>query len=309
MRCRPLSAHAEHVADVVANEPQDGFRSCRYSAQDGLRLYYRDYGTDNGKAPVLCLPGLTRNSADFHVLATRLAPQRRVICPDLRGRGRSAYDPNSENYTAHTYVLDLIHLLTVTGCHHVVVLGTSLGGLLAMGLGAFNPTAIAGVILNDIGPELNPVGVTRIRGYAGKDPGAMTLDEAVTRLRTLFSAAMPDLTEAQWIDEVKRSYREDDDGRYVLDYDPAISQAAGKEADQGLDLWPFFRALRHIPALSIRGALSDILSAETVTDMVAAKPDLQCATVANRGHTPMLDEPECLAAIDQFLDRHGDHDH
>lgn len=278
------------------------YRERTFTAQDGLQLYYRDYGADrDGLAPVVCLPGLTRNSVDFHVLALRLSRTRRVICPDLRGRGRSDYDPDYRNYAPHTYVLDLIHLLTVTGCHHVVIIGTSLGGLLAMGMGAINPTVLAGVALNDIGPEIDPAGLDRIRSYADKDPGAMTLDEAVARIQTLFRPALPDLTQEQWVAEAKRSFRRDGDGRYVIDYDPDIGRAAGEQADQQVDIWPYFRSLRHIPTLSIRGGLSDILNAATVERMAAEKPDLMRAVVPNRGHVPLLDEPECTTAIDAFL--------
>jgi pimeloyl-ACP methyl ester carboxylesterase len=160
-------------------------------------------------------------------------------------------------------------------------------------------SALAGVVLNDIGPELDPRGLARIAGYAGDDPGPMSEEEAVARNRMLFSAALPNLTDEEWLAETRRGYRRYDDGSYGLDYDPAIGQVGGGEVP---DLWPYFRALRRIPTLAIRGALSDILSERTFERMAEEKPDLVRATVPNRGHVPMLDEPECLAALDAFLE-------
>jgi len=278
------------------------YREARFSAQDGLQLYYRHYGDEQSTLPpVLCLAGLTRNSSDFHDLALRLSARRRVISLDLRGRGQSAYDPNPDNYVPQTYVLDVIHLLTVTACHRVIILGTSLGGLLAMALGAVHPTALAGVILNDIGPEIDTRGLARIRGYAGGDPGPMTLEQATDHIRMLFGAALSDLSEAEWQDEARRSFRRDAQSLYRIDYDPAIARSADSQSREPMHLWPYFRALRHIPTLAIRGALSDILSAETFERMAEAKPDLIRISVPNRGHVPLLDERECTTAIDSFL--------
>lgn len=281
------------------------YQEHRFRAQDDLELYYRDYGDPIATAtPVLCLPGLTRNSIDFHELALHMSASRRVLCPDLRGRGKSAYDPNPDNYAPPVLVSDIGHLLTVTGCHRVIVIGTSLGGLLAMGLGAARPTALAGVILNDIGPEVDLSGVKRINGYAGKTPPAMTLDQAIAHMKLLFGAAFPDFNEEQWRDEALRGYRRRDDGMLVQDYDPAIAKAATDHDDAPVDFWPFFGSLAHVPVLAIRGALSDILSVETFARMAREKPDLIQLTLPNRGHAPQLVEPPCIAAIDEFLEAH-----
>src|SRR5262249_34199486 len=138
--------------------------------QDGLRLYFRDYGDPaSERTPVLCLTGLTRNSADFHEVALRVAGERRVLAPDYRGRGRSAYDPDWRNYEPRIYVNDAAHLLAATGVERAVVIGTSLGGLLAMGLSVLRPTMVAGIVLNDIGPGLVGSGLARIMDYVGKD--------------------------------------------------------------------------------------------------------------------------------------------
>ncbi|MBT4491479.1 MAG: alpha/beta hydrolase [Rhodospirillaceae bacterium] len=279
----------------------------RFRAQDGLELYYRDYGDRlAATVPVLCLAGLTRNTADFHDLALHLCGERRVISMDLRGRGRSAYDPNPDNYAPPTYMSDIGHLLTVTGCHKVIVIGTSLGGLLAMALGAVRATALAGVVINDIGPEIDPKGVARISGYAGKSPEAMTLEQAGEHTRQLFGPAFPDYDQAQWQAEAQRGLRLRDDGLLVQDYDPAIARNAADQGDNPMGFWPYFNSLAHIPTLAIRGELSDILSTETFAAMAAAKPDLLQIICPNRGHAPDLSEPECLTAIDSFLKAHGD---
>jgi pimeloyl-ACP methyl ester carboxylesterase len=282
--------------------PLSAFRECRFHAQDNLGLYYRDYGDALSDClPVICLPGLTRNSGDFHDLASRLAPQRRVICPDLRGRGKSDYDPHPDNYRPETYVLDLMHLLTVAGCHRAIFIGTSLGGILSMAMATVNPTAVAGVVLNDIGPEIDPRGLARIAGYVGDNLGPFSLDEATEWLMTNYGSAFPDFGEPEWRAEALRTFIPKDDGRYVQNYDPAISQVTRHQAKETPDLWPYFRALAHMPVLVLRGALSDILSPTTVEKMKHDKPDLRQATIPLRGHTPLLDESECTAAIDDFV--------
>ena len=282
----------------------------RFRAQDGLELYYRDYGDRLADTtPVLCLAGLTRNAVDFHELALHLCPKRRVVAFDLRGRGQSAHDPNPNNYTPPTYLSDIGHLLTVSGCHRVIVIGTSLGGLLAMALGAVRATALAGVVLNDIGPEIDPTGVARISAYAGKTPAAMTLDQAGEHMRNLFGQAFPDYTDEQWREEAERGMRQRQDGLWVQDYDPALAHNAVEQEGNGAGFWPYFNSLAHVPVLAIRGELSDILSPDTFAAMAKKKPDLIQLTCPNRGHAPDLSEPECIDAIDEFLDAHGNGGH
>ena len=143
------------------------FEEKYFRSRDGLRLYYRDYPGDSSTAPVLCLHGLTRNSRDFERLALRIAPTRRVITPDIRGRGRSQHDPNWLNYHPGVYVDDVVDAAARGFLERVVVIGTSLGGLIAMLMAAMRPQSLAGVVLNDVGPELDPVGVARIQSYVG----------------------------------------------------------------------------------------------------------------------------------------------
>ncbi len=272
----------------------------RYLSQDGLLLYYREYGDVTSPCtPILCLAGVTRNSADFHDLARHLSPHHRVLALDLRGRGQSEYDPDPSHYRPTTYLSDIAHLLTAANCNHVIVIGTSLGGMLAMAMGATKPTALKGVILNDIGPEIDNVGLDRIRGYLGKASTPSTMEEAAENMKAIYGAAFPDLGFDSWLAQAKNSYTIDPNGKLILSYDADIASNAGDVSD--LDLWPFFNALLHIPLLALRGELSDILNAKTLQNMQAANPNMTAVTIENRGHAPLLDEPDSLAAIDAFI--------
>jgi pimeloyl-ACP methyl ester carboxylesterase len=279
------------------------FREVYYASGDGLRLYARIYG-QAGEAPaVLCLPGLTRSSRDFEVLAPHLARRYRVICPDLRGRGYSDRDPSCRNYQPATYLADILELLRTLPVARVTIIGTSLGGLLAMMLAASRRDMVAGIVLNDIGPEVDPAGLARIRGYAGQLPPVRTWAEAVAQLQSVYSHAWPGLDDATWLRLARRSYRENANGNPVLDCDPGVGNALRSAPAQPADLWPLWAAVGPVPALAIRGELSDILSPATFERMQREKADLVRQTVARRGHVPLLDEPDCLPAIDAFLAR------
>ena len=273
-----------------------------YASADGLRLYYRDYPADAaGRLPVLCMPGLTRNCRDFESTALRLQRTRRVLTPDLRGRGRSQPDPNWRNYHPGTYLADLTLLLADAGVPRVVLLGTSLGGILSMLMAATAPHVPAAVILNDIGPEVDPAGAQRISSYVGRHAPVRDWAGAAAQMRAMYQVAMPDAEESDWMAFARRSYTEVD-GVPQLDVDPGIGEAVrAAPAGAAPDLWPVYASLRPLPALAIRGELSDVLSQATFDRMAREKPDLRRVTVARRGHPPLLDEPECIAAIDAFL--------
>jgi pimeloyl-ACP methyl ester carboxylesterase len=301
----PENTDARATAAVSVGGPiaLDG-RAHRWLSKDGLSLCSRIYDSaGSAAAPVLCLPGLTRNSKDFEDLALHLSRRYRVICPDLRGRGLSEPDPVWQNYHPSTYLADLAGLVDGLGLQRLVVIGTSLGGLLAMLLPAFLPGVIAGIALNDIGPEIDPVGVARIKSYAGKLPPVRSWNEAVAQLQVMFGAAWPGLSDDTWARLARRSYREDATGAPMLECDPKVGEALRAAPAAAGDLWPVWAQLHAVPALAIRGAFSDILSVATFERMQREKPDLVAVTVANRGHVPLLDEPECLAAIDAFLAR------
>lgn len=276
------------------------FRERRVTTSDGLGLYWRDWGDDAAPATsLLCLTGLTRNSKDFDDLAARLSPERRVVCLDYRGRGRSDYDPDWRNYDPRVYLQDIRHLLAVAGLHRVVVVGTSLGGALAMALGALVPGSLAGVVINDIGPALSGHGLTRIIDYIGTDRPQPDWPSAAAHLRAMF----PNLslkTEERWLTMARNTFREGADGLLHFDWDVRLAENL-KRSREPLDLWPFFHSLRHIPALAVRGGASDVLSEDTFGRMRAEKPDLRQAVVPGCGHCPTLDEHEVVEALDAFL--------
>jgi len=275
-----------------------------WTGHDGLRLYTRVYESDAPEpATVLCLHGLTRNSRDFEDLAPHLQRRYRVIVPDLRGRGFSARDPNPQNYQPAIYVQDILALLDTLGAAQVTVIGTSLGGLLAMMLGVGYRARIAGIVLNDIGPEADPVGIERIKGYAGRLPPPKDWSDAIAQTQGMFGDAWPNLSAERWATIVRRGFREDASGALQVDADPMIGEMLRATPAATATLWPFWKGLRGIPMLAIRGERSDILSTATFARMKAENPDLMQLEVAQRGHVPLLDEPECLAAIDAFLAR------
>ena len=273
-----------------------------FDSHDGLRLFSRVYAAPCASAPVvLCLHGLTRNSRDFEELATHLSARCRVIVPDIRGRGFSARDPDANNYQIPIYLGDTLLLLAGLGAQRVTVIGTSMGGLMAMVLAVMQPQLVARIVLNDIGPEVDPAGLERIRSYAGKDAPVRSWGEAIAQVRNTYATVWPDLSEERWEKIARLSYRIGAQGVPEVDADLRIGDLARKSRNFAPDLWPLWGALAKVPMLAIRGAQSDILSAATLARMQREKPDLEVLTVANRGHPPLLDEPECRAAIDRFI--------
>jgi len=274
-----------------------------FNSTDGLRLYYRDFGSERPGTPIVCLPGLTRNSRDFEDLANYLSDRRRVITPDFRGRGFSQHDPVWQNYHPATYVQDTWTLLDTLDIEQVIVVGTSLGALCAMAMSAQHPERIAGVVMNDIGPEINPAGIKRVQEYAGRVPPVRSWEEAADQARQLYGEWLPGLTDADWQKMAWRGYRENAEGIPELDIDRNIGEAVRRIGPQKGDPWALFDSLKDTPVLLLWGVMSDILTKDIVDKMKARKPDLEVAAIPNRGHAPLLDEPESLAAIDNFLQR------
>jgi pimeloyl-ACP methyl ester carboxylesterase len=273
-----------------------------WSSRDGLRLHYRDYTGREDRPPVICLPGLTRNARDFEGLATRLAGEWRVLCPELRGRGDSAYARDSASYNPMQYAEDLTALLEETGIGRFVAIGTSLGGLLTMLLAYTGPQRIAAALLNDIGPDIEEAGLARIRGYVGQGRSFSTWMHAARAIEESQRIAYPDYRIDDWLAMAKRLMVLSDNGRIVFDYDMKIAQPfAEGGAVPGVDMWPALDALGGRPLLFIRGELSDVLSAATLDAMLKRLPGAEAVTVARVGHAPTLDEPEVQAAIDRLL--------
>ena len=279
------------------------YREHRYLAEDGLSLYYRDYGDPRSTAvPVLCLPGLTRNSRDFHRVASRLAKERRVICPDYRGRGRSDYDSNPANYDPKVHINDVRHLLTVAGLHRVVIIGTSFGGFLTMGLALAAPSAITAVVLNDVGPQVSDSGLARILNYVGRDHPLPNWASAAAEMKRMF----PNLsyqTDEEWLAGARGTWREGDDGMLHFDWDVRLAETIAK-ARHEFEPWALFRALCGVPVLAFRGGKSDVLSSDVLKQMQREHPALTAVTIPGVGHPLSLSEPQALEALNEFLDRH-----
>ena len=275
-----------------------------FESHDGLRLFSRVYAGPAADAPVVvCLHGLMRTGRDFEELAPHLARRYRVIVPDARGRGFSARDPDYNNYTIPVYVQDLARLLGGLGASRVALIGTSMGGLMALVLAYSQPGEVRGIVLNDVGAEIDPRGLERIRGYAGRSGPVGSWSEAVAQARGIYGAAWPGLDDERWQVLVRRNYRETPSGTIEVDADPLVGEPLRNNPNASPALWPWWGTLSRVPMLALRGAHSDILSAETLARMQRETPGLVAVTVADRGHTPLLDEPECLGAIDGFLER------
>jgi pimeloyl-ACP methyl ester carboxylesterase len=284
-----------------------GFSEHYVTARDGLRLHVREHGARTAPGlPVVCLPGLARTTADFDILAGALAgdPQRprRVLALDYRGRGLSDHDPNPDNYSIPVELDDVLSVLTAREVGSAVFVGTSRGGLIVMALAAVRPGAIAGAVLNDIGPVVDPQGLTRIKGYVGKLPQPRDFADGGEILRRLFGGQFPRLGDTDWLAAARRTWREQN-GRLVVTYDPKLARAlAAVDPDHPLPpLWPQFDALARVPLMVIRGANSDILSAATVETMRARRREMTTLVVPDQGHAPLLSEAETIAAVADFV--------
>lgn len=284
------------------------YREHHYRSSDGLSLYYRDYPGGTNRTPVLCLPGLTRNARDFDTIAARLARSRRVLVTDLRGRGQSEYAKDPRHYSVAVEAADVMRLLDHVQLRHVVVLGTSRGGIVAMTMAATRPAALRAVILNDIGGEIEARGLSRILEFIGREAPIPDWPTAAEGLRRTYGVSFPTVRTEQWQAFARALYRKEK-GRIVPDYDQRLGDAMRLGAPNirpngpNVSLWPLFGALSHIPTLVLMGENSDLLSKTTLAKMHSVKPDLISTVVANRGHAPFLDEIEAVTAIEEFLSR------
>jgi pimeloyl-ACP methyl ester carboxylesterase len=278
-----------------------GFIGGQWTSADGLTLSYRDYsGGDPGRPVLLCLHGLTRNARDFEPLADRFAGDWRLIVPEMRGRGQSEYARDPKTYGLATYVEDVVRLLEQLDCGPVVIVGTSMGGMVAMLMAQAQAWPIAGVVLNDIGPDLEPAGVARIREYVGQGGSFETWMHAARHLRAQAEGVHPHFAIGDWLAFAKRVMVVAGNGRIAFDYDMKIAEPFNRPAPP-VDMWPAFRALSGRPVLAIRGAMSDILSAATLEKMATELPDMEVCMVTGTGHAPTLEEPVAQAAIARFL--------
>ncbi|PQA87847.1 alpha/beta fold hydrolase [Hyphococcus luteus] len=267
----------------------------------GLTLHGTRHAGGPG-TPVICLHGLTRNVRDFEDIAPLIAGTGRdVIALSMRGRGKSDYDPDYLNYHPLAYRNDVLKAMDELGIAEAVFLGTSLGGIVTMLINDAAPERVKAAMINDVGPELAPEGIARIASYVGKTSGtAASLDAAAAQIRAVNEVAFPGRDEDFWRMFARRTFRENPDGSWSLDYDPNVGKALA-EVGAAPDLWAPFESLKDTPTLIIRGALSDLLSPEIVGKMRSVYPDFDFAEVPNVGHAPTLTEPAAWAAIEGFL--------
>lgn len=278
------------------------FSEGEWESADGLRLHYRDYAGGEDRPPLLCLHGLTRNARDFEPLAERFAGEWRLIVPDMRGRGQSEYPRDAASYRIASYVDDIVRLLGRLDCGPVVAVGTSMGGMIAMLMAQLRAWPLAGVVLNDIGPELELAGIARIGEYVGQGGSFETWMHAARHLREQAGEVHPTYAIDDWLAFAKRVMVVGGNGRIVFDYDMKIAEEFNAPSGGApIDLWAAMRAIEGFPALVLRGELSDLLSAATVAKMQAALPALKAVTVPRVGHPPTLAEPEARAAIADLL--------
>ncbi len=303
------------------------FKDYTFESQDGLRLFALDSGHPDPKANLLCLPGLTANSADYGGLAEHLSGEFRLLLPDLRGRGRSEFNPDAVGPVTTHDLTDMLRLLDLLEIRKVVLLGTSISGLTAMAMTALStevplgqpldgfrsllpPThagRVQGLILNDMGPEIGAASFENGREWARITSRTITSwSDAALQLRDLNQGIPAEYSEADWLRRARGRYREEEDGRIVMAYDPGIlppvpPEGAAGEAPPQMDMWPLFEATAGIPSLVMRGELSTTLTAKAVAEMCRRRPDLEAVTVPGRGHCPTLEEPVALEAIDRFL--------
>lgn len=277
----------------------------RVTSQDGLSLFLRDYPgpVDSPHTPLLCLGGLTRNSKDFAGVAKYHSRTRRVLCPETRGRGHSDYDPDWRNYHPATYVNDVRHILCALGIHGVVVIGTSMGGIMGMAMAAAMPTLLKGLVLNDVGPTVRVDSLDKIIEYMKNPPSLPDWAAAGRHLRDAFEGEYPISGDENWERAAHNSYVEKEDGAITFDWDANILKPILADKTEVHDLWHLFRATRRIPVLTVRGAMSTILDEPQLAEMSAQHEKMTSVVVPGIGHAPSLAEPASMEAINGFLEQ------
>ncbi|HTO32249.1 MAG TPA: alpha/beta hydrolase [Pararhizobium sp.] len=286
----------------------DGFEERFFTASDGLRLYARDYGhaDDRKDLPIVCLPGLSRNSRDFHRLALQLSTQaerpRRVVTFDYRGRGRSEWDADTGRYALSVEADDVLTGCAALDVQQAIFIGTSRGGLITHLLAAMRPAILRGVILNDIGPVIEIAGLLQIRLYLEARPVLHSWEDAVDNLQRVHGPAFPALDPSDWTDMAHAIFTEKD-GMIVADFDPSLIEPLRSldENAQIPDIWSLYEGLKPIPLMTIRGENSPILSEATFIEMKARHPGMKTVTAAGQGHAPLLHGPKLVGEIRDFI--------
>jgi pimeloyl-ACP methyl ester carboxylesterase len=290
---------------MTSGSALDTGKSVFVTAQDGLRLHVREYGVRTSPMlTVVCLPGLSRTVADFNVLAPALVGDgdRRVIAIDSRGRGQSGYDSNPENYNISVELADVVTVLTALGIGPAIFVGSSRGGIITMLMGVAHPSMVAGAVLHDIGPVIEPKGLVRIKSYVGKLPLPRNFEEGSDILRRLFHGQFPKLTAEQWLTAARHAWQPKG-AELAPTYDVKLARTLKAiDIERSLPpMWNEFDTLADVPMLVVRGANSDILSAHTVTAMAARRRNMEAIEVADQGHVPLLEGDDLLRRIAVFV--------
>jgi pimeloyl-ACP methyl ester carboxylesterase len=271
----------------------------RLHAWDALPLAALEWDRGSQRLPLLCLPGIVRTGWDFEGMAKACGHGCRVIAVDYPGRGDSGRARRIARYRPEACLRDILDVCAALHLHRVIAIGTSFGGLLAMGIAMLRPTLIAAAILNDIGPEIGQSGSGFVRKFVGHDPAFTSLEECIAFLKT----NLPPLsfqTDDEWRRMTSHTYAPAEDGRWHPVWDTRIAQLLDEPTP---DLWPLFHALDPYPVLLTRGLVSDILLPQTVERMRQRRPDMPIVEVPDIGHAPTLEEPQCVAAISAFLEQ------
>jgi pimeloyl-ACP methyl ester carboxylesterase len=309
VRGRTSPARSRHVSRASAlgpeSPPEPDFVSVFVTTHNRLKLHVRSYGSRSSAVPVVCLPGLAGTAADFHSLAMALATDpaqpRWVVAPDYRGHGHSEYDSNPKNYTLGIDLADVSAVLSGLTMPPAIIIGSSIGGVLAMMLALSRPQAIAGVILNDIGPVIEPQGLLQMKAYVGKLPTPRDFAEGAEILRWLFAKRYRNLGPQDWLALAQCTWR-DRGGSLVPDYDVRLARTLEMNWERSLPpLWDEFDALAGVPLMVIRGAHSKMLTSTTLQAMLAWRADVQVTIVPDQGHAPLLTGPNLIQRIAAFI--------
>ncbi|MGI9524669.1 MAG: alpha/beta fold hydrolase [Hyphomicrobiaceae bacterium] len=281
------------------------WRDLKMTTRDGIRLHARHYPAPGStRRPVLCLAGLTRNSRDFHVIATALSgdgpEQREVFTLDSRGRGGSDYSSSWKDYAVPIEMLDVQDFMAAHQLHGTGILGTSRGGMITMVMAAAQPSLIGAVVLNDIGPVIEYEGLARIAGYVGKTPTPRTWPDAARQVEMANAPYFPSVSTEEW-SAVARQFFNESNGSPAPGYDPLISRGFSLGDGPIPELWPQFLALKNVPCMVVRGSHSDLLGAETVRKMQERHPNCNAITVDGQGHAPLLRDTSTINAIKAFF--------
>jgi pimeloyl-ACP methyl ester carboxylesterase len=262
------------------------------------RMAYWQWGEPDNPSVVVCCHGLTRSGRDMDALAARLSSRHRVVCPDMVGRGRSDW-VHPALYQVPQYAADCVTLIARLDVERLAWVGTSMGGLIGMGLAAPEQTPIARLVLNDVGPELDTAGLDRIRGYVGADPSFDSFEEGEAHVKRM-SADFGALSDEQWR-LLTRHYVVQRGGRWRFHYDPRIGDSLGAVATgPAPDLWPLYDAIR-CPTLVLRGEHSDLLSDEVARRMTERGPRAVRVDIPGVGHAPSLVPDEQVDVVERFL--------